>query len=192
MAWSDDAVWKIGSLVRDLHAATADFEPGPDAQWRPWFARGLGDGPKVIGHGDLGPWNILAIDEMPVAFIDWDNAGPVDPIWELAQVVWLNAQLHDDDVAELNDLPDAPTRIRQCALILDGYSLSPADRDGFVDKMIEFALRSARDEAITHDVTVDTASPAPDGFPTLWGVTWRARAACWMLDHRAELVRSIT
>ena len=202
LAWSDDAVWKIGSLVRDLHTATADFDPGPDAVWRPWFARDLGAspkvtspkviGPKVIGHCDLGPWNILAVDEMPVSFIDWDNAGPIDPIWELAQVAWLNAQLHDDDVAELNDLPEAPARLRQCALILDGYGLSSADRDGFVDKMIEFALRSARDEAITHHVTVDTPSPAPDGFPTLWGVTWRARAACWMLDHRAELVRSIT
>ncbi|HYO01214.1 MAG TPA: phosphotransferase [Mycobacterium sp.] len=144
----------------------------------------------VIGHGDLGPWNILARDSMPVAFIDWDNAGPVDAVWELAQVAWLNAQLHDD-VADLNALPDNPARLGQCAAILDGYKLPSDHRVGFVDKMIEFALRSARDEAHTYAITSDTPSPAPDGFPILWAVTWRARAACWMLDHRSEINRTI-
>ena len=142
----------------------------------------------MIGHGDLGPWNVLALDGRPVAFIDWDNAGPVDAVWELAQVVWLNAQLHDDDVAELNDLPDITVRARQCSAILDGYRLERAARAGFVDKMIEFAIRSARDEALQHGVTSDTPSPASNGFPLLWGITWRARAAAWMLDHRHELV----
>ena len=191
LAWSDEAIWEIGRLVRRLHEAASDFVPGPDPHWRPWFARRLSGTMPVIGHGDLGPWNILASESMPVAFIDWDNAGPVDALWELAQVAWLNAQLHDDDVAELNALPDAATRIAQCASLLDGYELASPHRVGFVDRMIEFALRSARDEAVTHAVTADARSPAPDGFPILWGVTWRTRAACWMLDHRSELERAI-
>ena len=191
LAWTDEAAVRIGRLVRELHDATADFDIGPSSVWRPWFARALAGTTPVIGHGDLGPWNILARESMPVAFIDWDNAGPVDAIWELAQVAWLNAQLHDDDVADRNDLPNRGTRIRQCAAILDGYELPRQQRAGFVDKMIEFAVRSARDEALTHEVTEDTTSPAPDGFPILWGVTWRARAACWMLDHRSEIERSL-
>jgi len=40
-------------------------------------------------------------------------------------------------------------------------------------------------------VTEATPSPAADGFPVLWGVTWRTRAACWMLDHRTDLERAI-
>ncbi|MGZ4433218.1 MAG: hypothetical protein ACXVW7_06265 [Trebonia sp.] len=36
---------------------------------------------------------------MPVALIDWETAGPVDPLVELAQLAWLNAKLHDDVVA---------------------------------------------------------------------------------------------
>lgn len=160
--------------------------------WRPWFARSLPGSSPVIGHGDLGPWNILARESLPVAFIDWDNAGPVDAVWELAQVAWLNAQLHDDDVAELNALPDTARRLAQCAAILDGYELSSDQRVGFVDKMIEFALHSTRDEAQTYAITSDTTSPAPDGFPILWAVTWRARAAAWMLDHRSEIERSMS
>ena len=153
-------------------------------QWRPWFARSLAGSMPVVGHGDLGPWNVIARDGLPVAFIDWDNAGPVDAVWELAHVVWLNAQLHDDDVAALNELAGPEDRARQATLLLDGYGLSRKDREGFVDKMIEFAVRSARDEAVLSHVGPDTPSPSPNGFPLLWAVVWRARAAAWMLDHR--------
>jgi aminoglycoside phosphotransferase (APT) family kinase protein len=125
----------------------------------------------VIGHGDLGPWNILARESLPVAFIDWDNTGPVDAVWELAQIAWLNAQLHDDDVTEINGLPDTATRLAQCAAILDGYELSSDQRVGFVDKMIELALRSTREAAQTYAITSDTTSPAPDRFPILWAAT---------------------
>lgn len=187
LAWSDDAAWRLGDLLRRLHEATASFRAPADAVWRPWFARTLPGSHPVIGHGDLGPWNVLARDGLPVAFIDWDSAGPVDAVWELAEVGWLNAQLHDDDVSRLNDLPSPADRARQLALIVDGYRLTPVDRVGFVDKLIEFALRSARDEAIIHEVRPDTVSPAGDGFPILWGITWRARAAAWMLDHRRLL-----
>lgn len=187
LAWSDEAAWRIGDLLRRLHTATEYFVPPADACWQPWFARRLPGDRPVIGHGDLGPWNVLAVDGAPVAFIDWDNAGPVDAVWELAQVAWLNAQLHDDDVADLNDLADAAARARKCAAVLDGYRLERAARVGFVEKMIEFAIRSARDEALQHRVGPETPSPSPDGFPVLWGVTWRARAAAWMLDHRQKL-----
>lgn len=162
------------------------------ASWQPWFGRKLPGSFPVIGHGDLGPWNILARDAVPVAFIDWDTAGPLDAIWELAQVVWLNAQLHDDDVAELNELPGIEERLLHAAAILDGYELASDMRIGFVDKMIEFAIRSARDEAVTHAVAPETPSPAADGFPILWGVTWRARAASWMLDHRIAIERALS
>jgi hypothetical protein len=108
-------------------------------------------------------------------------------VWELAHVVWLNAQLHDDDVAALNELPGPAERARHAAIILDGYGLSRDDREGFVDKVIEFAIRSARDEATSSQIGPDTTSPSPNGFPLLWAVVWRTRAAAWMLDHRALL-----
>ena len=106
-----------------------------DAVWRPWFARDLPGSRPVIGHGDLGPWNVLACDGLPVAIIDWDYAGPVDAVWELAQLVWLNAQLHDDDVAAASGLPSPEDRATLAAAILDGYGLPGAEREGFVDRL---------------------------------------------------------
>ena len=82
-------------------------------------------------------------------------------------------------------------RARQAAVLLDGYGLARADRVGFVDRMIEFAIRAARDEAVSSQVGPETPSPSPHGFPLLWAVTWRARSAAWMLDHRAVLQTTI-
>ena len=52
---------------------------------------------------------------LPVAFIDWVTAGPTDPLDEIAATAWLNAQLHDDDIAERQDLPSARARPRSYA-----------------------------------------------------------------------------
>jgi hypothetical protein len=193
-AWSDEGVWHVGRLLRGLHDATARFRPPPDAVWPPWFFRSE-DPAAIIGHGDTGPWNIVAGDGLPVGFIDWEFAGPVDRRDEIAATGWWNAQLHDDDVAELNGLPDAETRAAQLRRFVDGYGLATADRAGLVTHMIEYAIRDCAKEAIA-PVTSGGAPPAPitpestDPLP-LWALAWRAGSAAWMLRHRPLLERAI-
>ena len=130
---------------------------------------------------------------MPVALIDWDYAGPLDANWDLAQVAWLNVQLHDDDIAERQGLPDAATRAQQLCSLLDAYGLERTRRKGFVDRMIEVAVHDAREESILGKVTPETTSGLDEtGFPVLWAVTWRVRSASWMLRHRSLLEAAIT
>jgi hypothetical protein len=184
-AWSDEAVWRVGRLLRDLHAATASFRPPPDAVWQPWWMHHRGS-TAVIGHCDAGPWHTVARDGVPVAFVDWTLAGPVDRLDEVVATAWWNAQLHDDDVADRNDLPDAGSRARQLRLFLDGYELPPADRDGLVSRMIEFAVRDCAAEAERARITPESTDPAP-----LWALAWRARAGGWMIRHRTLLERAV-
>lgn len=192
-AWAEDSVGEVGRLLRDLHAAAAGFTPAPDAVWRPWFGRELAGSRPVFGHCDTGPWNIIARDGRPVALIDFEFAGPVDAVWELAQAAWLNAQLHDDDIAERHGLPGAAARARQLRLMLDGYGLPRRDRPGFVDMMIAFAVYDARAEAVGAGVTPEAVSATlPDGYPYAWAIAWRARSASWMLANRSLLERAIT
>jgi len=191
-AWAEDAVAGVGRLLRDLHAAAASFVPPPGASWRPWFGRDLAGSQPVIGHCDTGPWNVIARDGQPVALVDFEFAGPVDAVWELAQATWLNAQLHDDDVAERHGLPGLAVRARQARLILDGYGLPARQRDDFVDKMITFAVHSARAEAIEFAVTPETTAVVTGtGYPFVWAITWRVRSASWMLAHRSRLQQAI-
>ena len=195
-SWSDDGVYALGELLRKLHDATATFKE-PDATWMPWWGRDLPGKLPIIGHCDVAPWNVITRSGLPVALIDWDCAGPVDLRWELAQAVWLNAQLFDDDVAERAGLPDASARCRHVRLLCDGYGADRNLRDGLVQAMIEFAVRSATQEAIDAGITPESLEPQQlsrlgggppfTGHNLLWALTWRIRSANWMLRHRQVL-----
>jgi aminoglycoside phosphotransferase (APT) family kinase protein len=188
-AWSEGVVGRVGELLRGLHDATETFTPPPGAVWQPHWLREVGGADLVIGHGDPAPWNIVGTGGTPEGLVDWEYAGPVDRFTELAYAAWLNAQLHDDDVAERQGLPDAASRARQLCAVLDGYGLPRGRRPELVDRMVEVALSSARAEAVAAGVTPESTDAIDaDGYPVLWAITWRTRSAAWMLRHRRLLV----
>ena len=157
-----------------------------NAVWFPWYGRDLCSTDKVIGHCDLGPWDIVRKSGIPLATIDWDFSGPVDPIWELAHVCWLNAKLHDDIVAEIEGLPPAEDRALQLRAIVDGYDLPAHQRTGLVQKAIEIAIMETAAEADMANIRPDTR-PASLANDVPWALAWRARAAAWMISNRAIL-----
>jgi hypothetical protein len=118
--WSDEAIWRVGRLLRQLHDATASFRPPAEAVWQPWYFHSDAPG-AIIGHCDTGPWHIVARGGLPIAFIDWTLAGPTDRRDEIAATGWWNAQFHDEDIAEANRLADAASRGAQLRHFLDGY-----------------------------------------------------------------------
>ncbi|WP_205752584.1 phosphotransferase [Cryptosporangium phraense] len=177
--WSLEGAAAVGDLLRRLHLATADYRPPPGAIWYPWHSRGRG-----FGHCDVAPWNIVARDGLPVALIDWETAGPVDPEVELAQACWLNAKLHDDVVAEREGLPPVADRARQLRAMVDAYGLPRSARQGFFDVLVEFVVHDTVNE--TDGITPETTSPT-----ALWAITWRARAAGWLLRNRRVLENAL-
>ena len=61
---------------------------------------------------------------MPVAFIDWDAAGPVDPLVDLAAAAWEFVPLTPPErprEAGFDPLPDVASRLR---LFVDAYGIS--------------------------------------------------------------------
>jgi Phosphotransferase enzyme family len=79
-------------------------------------------------HGDLGPWNTVYLHGIPVAFIDWDAARPVDPLADLAAAAWTFVPLAPPGQlfqAGFDPLPDLPARLRA---FLDAHGLT--DRIG--------------------------------------------------------------
>lgn len=182
--WPEDAHFALGEMLATFHRISRTFTPPPDAIWRDWFGRALGDGARIIGHCDLGDWNILAQDGKPTAFIDWEQAGPVDPLVELAQLCWLNAHLFDDDLMQRLALAPMAIRARYLHAILDGYGLPSAERPKLVDTMITLAIHDTANEAVEAGVTPDSTKPVE----ALWAMAWRARSAAWMKLHRGTLL----
>ncbi len=189
--WSDEAVANIGVVLHELHQAGAAFAPPASAFWRPCLSRELPGERPTYGHGDLGPWNVV-VNDGSASFVDWDFAGPVDARWELAEATWLNCQLHDDDVADRCGLPGPAQRAGQVRYVLDGYGLSQAERSGFVDDMIGFAVHSARWESHLFNVEPSSTDAVTEsGFPVMWAITWRVRSASWMITNRSLLMNAI-
>lgn len=182
--WTDDAIGEVGRMIRRLHQATATFEPPAGATWKPWFLRGLGGPDLVIGHGDIAPWNVVTRAGHPTGLIDWEFAGPVDPLYELARAYWLFPQLHDDDVAERVGLASPAVRAGQLRLLVDAYGLSTRQRRGMFERILEVAVCETAAEAVEGKVT-------PESQGLLWGIAWRARAAAWMLRHRRLLEQAL-
>nr|WP_255654324.1 phosphotransferase [Cohnella sp. REN36] len=182
--WSDEALQAVGGMLRLLHEAGAAFDPGAKAEWKPWFLRELGGPRYVYSHGDVAPWNTVVREGLSFALIDWEFAGPVDPLMELARVCWLFPQLHDDDVAGRVGLPSLDVRARQLRLLVEAYGASIAERQGLYDRILEVVVRETAEEAIELQATPDSEGP-------LWGIAWRARAASWILRHRVVLQRAL-
>jgi Phosphotransferase enzyme family len=179
--WSDEAIAQLGRLIRRLHDATASFRPPQPGLWRPWFGRAVGT-PDIIGHCDPAPWNIVARDGLPAALIDWEVAGPVDRLTEVAMAAWTNAQLYDDDVAAMNGLADAAQRLRQVRLFADAYGLPAGARHRLAYRMIELAAQSAANEVVELAI-----GPRSEHVPGVWGVAWQARSVAWLIRHRPAL-----
>jgi hypothetical protein len=184
--WSDDAMHDLGGLIRRLHDATASFRPPADAHWRPWFGRQVGT-PDIIGHCDAAPWNIVSRHGRPVALIDWEAAGPVDRLTEIALAAWNNAQLYDDDVAEMNGLPATGRRMRQVRIFADAYGLAASDRQRLAYRIIEFAAQSAANEVVEQQIT-----PRTEHAPRVWGIAWQTRSVAWLIRNRDSLQAALT
>ena len=99
---------------------SADYRPA-DTEFR-FHPRPPRPG-EIVSHGDLGPWNTAYRDGRPVAFIDWDAAGPVDPVVELAAAAWEFVPLGPPGQlreAGFDPMPDIAGRLR---LFVDAYGL---------------------------------------------------------------------
>jgi len=127
-------------LLRKLHSAAAGFQPAVTSyRFRP---RPPGAG-EIISHGDLGPWNTVYRDGIPVAFIDWDSAGPVTALADLADAAWTFVPLAPPGQlleAGFDPLPDLPARLR---MFVDAYGLT--DRKAILPALERSMLAESTD-----------------------------------------------
>ena len=142
-ARTDLALRGAADLLRKRHSAATGFQPAITS-YR--FYPHPPPAGEIISHGDLGPWNTVYRDGMPVAFIDWDSAQPVDPLADLADAAWTFLPLAPPEQlieAGFNPLPDLPARLR---MFVDAYGLT--DRKAILPALERSKLAGTADRPL--------------------------------------------
>jgi hypothetical protein len=129
----DDGLRAFARLLREYHEAVAGFAVPDDARWA--LCDGSPRPGQVICHGDFGPWNIVWDGLDPVGIVDFDFAGPGDPLDDVAYALEYSAPFRDDAQAiRWQGFTEPPDRARRVAVFAEAYGL--ATTDGLVDAVI--------------------------------------------------------
>jgi hypothetical protein len=89
----DEVLTDAAAWLRRYHDAVRDYDPGPRV-WRQTTAA-LAPG-QLICHNDTGAYNWIVRDGRFAGVIDWDQAGPGQPIDDLAFLCWSGVPLFRD------------------------------------------------------------------------------------------------
>jgi len=102
IVWQDDQLTASAALLRRYHDATAGSP--------------VAGGREVVCHGDVGPWNLIWRDGLPVALIDFDNARPGARVEDVGYALRAHLNL---SLAVIT--PDE--QARRAAVFVAGYGL---------------------------------------------------------------------
>ena len=139
LAASDQGLARFARQLRDYHDAVAGFVPPDDARW----ATGSG-GPlagEVVCHNDIGPWNAVWRNGLPVAFIDWDYAAPAPRLDDVAYALWWSIPFaSDDECLVWCRFTTPPDRRRRVEVFASAYGLTTTDgvTDAVLDRQHKF------------------------------------------------------
>lgn len=87
MDWTDDQLIKIAHMLKDFHDSTAGSK--------------LAGGKEVVCHNDIAPWNTILENNVPTAFIDFDDSAPGNRVDDLAYFLWTFLELGSDVPADI-------------------------------------------------------------------------------------------
>jgi Ser/Thr protein kinase RdoA (MazF antagonist) len=129
--WSAPTLARVGQFLRRLHDLSAEYEPPKDAEWQYVFPDPARH--EVIGHNDFAPYNMVFRDGNPKAIIDWDMAGPMPRLWDVAYAVYRFVPLSwGPDIASYRPfITDPQVQSMRLRHFCDAYGLE--DRSDLLD-----------------------------------------------------------
>lgn len=125
-----DGVRSAGTLLRDMHDATASWTPPDNAQWA---LPAVGQ-VSVICHGDPKPPNMTWENGRAVGLFDWDMARPGERIDDIAYAIqWIAPFFESSEELARRGLPSDVDTLARATAFLDGYDwTAPIDIEGVV------------------------------------------------------------
>ncbi|MGI5519501.1 aminoglycoside phosphotransferase family protein [Micromonospora sp. CA-259024] len=175
--FADPALVRLAELIRRLHDACAGTPLAGDAE--------------TVCHRDLSPKNTVYRDSptgpLPVAFLDWDLAGPGRRIEDVAFAGWHWAVLGEGaDPAELG---------RRCRVLCDAYEAPATGPEPVLlarDELVDVMLHQIEDTWRGIDAGADRDEPGMRRLRDGGAVEGVRRWQDWLLAHRRTVVTVLT
>jgi hypothetical protein len=176
-AWAarEELLVSVARLQRELHAAAARFRLPEGVTWP---ARRVPGG-DLVCHTDLCLENVVVRDGRAVAFVDFDMAYPVDPLFDIAIAARHWVPLRDPADGHWPGLD----HVHRFGVFADAHELSTVDRDRLVGMLLDFldqTLESMRAKA-------ESGHP---GFAAIWADGYHdmnRRSHKWLRERRSAL-----
>lgn len=179
----EDLLVSVALLQSELHRAAAGFQLPEGMHWP---ARRLTQPPPgaqgaLVCHTDLCLENVVVREGRAAAFIDFDLATPVSPLFDIAIAARHWIPLRDPtDIADARATSDLVGRFR---LFADTHHLNSGQRDQVINMLLLFldsALHSTRRRA-------ESGHP---GFAKMWADGYEGmnrRSRTWLINRAREL-----
>lgn len=165
---------RVGSMIRDIHDASATFAPPPKAVWHTAIPAPAAE---LICHNDLAPWNLIMGERW--VFIDWDAAAPSTRLWDLAYAA---------QAFTLSALERDPERSAQdLAALVGGYGADASMRAALPRTMYERTAAMLRLLTESHTVGLE---PWSSMYENGHGQHW-ANAVRYVGDHQEVWARAL-
>jgi Ser/Thr protein kinase RdoA (MazF antagonist) len=183
-ALTREALESLGRLLRRFHDATATLDRAGTTGWSDEWSDPEG-GPAVC-HNDLFPENVVFRDGLVVAFIDFAEAAPGRPLWDLAIACEEWAPIHAPG-SRLHH-PDRLDGVRRVGLLAHAYGLEPERADELVE-----VIEQERAHQVAHVRAEAAAGREP--WASHWAETAGERRAAadgaWLTENRAAILAAI-
>ncbi|MBV9794788.1 MAG: phosphotransferase [Actinobacteria bacterium] len=113
-------------FLRRYHDAVAGYRPPPASRWS--SGPGTCAAGEIICHGDFGPWNGVWRGDDPVGLIDFDQARPASPWFDIAYALEYAAPFRDDrECTDWLRYPEPPDRRRRIEIFCAAYGVGVPD-----------------------------------------------------------------
>lgn len=142
--WSHGTLVASAELLRGFHDATVGLDPS--APWR--FRYPNRASYHVICHNDIAPYNTVYMNGHPVAFIDFDTAGPGPRIWDVCYAAYRFVPLIDEIDHEAHGVPSDLDVFERLRLFVSSYGAGlEGDLIQELIKRIEYLIQHIQTEA---------------------------------------------
>lgn len=163
---NDETLIKTAQLLRSYHDASATLVASSDHVWGYSYPDITQH--DVICHNDFAPYNFVFSDQLPVAIIDFDLAGPGPRIRDIAYAgYWMTPlSIQSDDMRPFaqRDIANSCQRLK---LFCSSYGIQ-ADK-ALLDMIAEVLKHMASKEIMIDMLGEDTANKlAQDGHLSHW------------------------